>query len=150
MQKIRILCVGKIKESYFREAMEEYLKRIGRYARISVEEAPECPLPERAVEREGDALLPRLSAGKTVVLAVEGRGCSSEELAAYLKKAKDKGEDVTFVIGGSEGLDGRIKQKADELLSFSRMTLPHTLMRVVLCEQIYRALSITAGAKYHK
>ena len=145
MQKVRIVCVGKCKEKFYAAACAEYCKRLSRFADVRVEELPE----RRTLAEEAENILPRLR-GFVVVLAVEGEGLSSEALAAKMKALAAEGAEVTFVIGSSCGLDARVKERADMLLSFSAMTFPHQLMRVILLEQIYRAYMINAGAEYHK
>lgn len=145
MQKIAIVCVGKLKEKFFSDAVGEYLKRLGRFASVTVRE-----LPERRTLREEAEQILREMRGTSIVLAVEGKKLSSEQFAQEMKKLSDAGREVTFVIGSSCGLDESVKRKADLLLSFSDMTFPHQLMRVFLCEQIYRAFMINAGAEYHK
>ena len=144
MVKVNLVCVGKLKESYLREAAAEYLKRLSRFCKAEVIE-----LPERAtLEQESEDILKRLK-GKVYVLAVEGKQCSSEAFAREIKAACDRGEELTFVIGSSCGLHENVKRGA-ELLSFSEMTFPHQLMRIILLEQIYRSFMINAGAEYHK
>ena len=145
MQKIHFVVVGKIKESFYTEAVTEYVKRLSRFAKVEIKELPEGANPEA----EADGIL-RACKGYVVALAVEGEKASSEKLAAKLKKLTDEGKDVTFVIGSSCGLSARVKQAADYRLSFSDMTFPHQLMRVILAEQVYRAFMINAGATYHK
>ena len=145
MQKIYFVVVGKIKESFYTEAVTEYVKRLSRFAKVEIKELPEGANPEA----EADGIL-RACKGYVVALAVEGEKASSEKLAAKLKKLTDEGKDVTFVIGSSCGLSARVKQAADYRLSFSDMTFPHQLMRVILAEQVYRAFMINAGATYHK
>lgn len=145
MHKINIVCVGKLKEKFFADAVAEYLKRLSRFAQVAVRELPE----KRTLAEEGELIVKELR-GYVFVLAVEGGEISSETLAARIKQQCDAGKELTFVIGSSCGLCDRVKEKADCLLSFSRMTFPHQLMRVILCEQIYRAFMINAGAEYHK
>ncbi len=145
MIKINFVCVGNLKEKFFVEAAEEYLKRLSRFCRTEVKELPERKNPEE----EAESVLRALK-GRVVALAVEGKQCSSEAFAKKIAEYGDRGEEVTFVIGSSEGLSEKVKKRADELLSFSEMTFPHRLMRVVLLEQVYRAFMINAGAKYHK
>ena len=145
MQKIYFVVVGKIKESFYTEAVTEYVKRLSRFAKVEIKELPEGANPEA----EADGIL-RACKGYVVALAVEGEKASSEKLAAKLKKLTNEGKDVTFVIGSSCGLSARVKQAADYRLSFSDMTFPHQLMRVILAEQVYRAFMINAGATYHK
>ena len=107
-------------------------------------------LAERSsLKEEAEDILKRLR-GQVIVLAVEGKGCSSEAFAADLKHIFDRGEELTLVIGSSRGLDGSVKRAANRLLSFSEMTFPHQLFRVLLLEQLYRAFMINAGSEYHK
>ena len=145
MQKIYFIVVGKIKESFYREAVAEYVKRISRFAKVEIKE-----LPEGAnLETEADDIL-RAVKGYSIALAVEGEKLSSEKLAGKLKKLCDDGKEISFIIGSSCGLSDEVKNVADYKLSFSDMTFPHQLMRVILCEQIYRAFMINAGSTYHK
>ena len=145
MIKIHLIVVGKIKESFFREGVNEYLKRLSRFADVSVRE-----LPERStLEEEGEDIL-RAVKGYVIALAIEGKKLSSELLAQKLKSLTDGGKEISLVIGSSHGLCKAVKDRADFLLSFSDMTFPHQLMRVILCEQIYRAFMINAGSEYHK
>lgn len=145
MQKIYFVVVGKIKESFYRDAVAEYCKRLSRFAKVEIKE-----LAEGAnLESEADDIL-RSVKGYTIALAVEGEKLSSEKLAAKIGALTDQGKDITFVIGSSCGLSDRVKKAADFRLSFSDMTFPHQLMRVILAEQVYRAFMINAGATYHK
>lgn len=145
MVKLNIVCVGKLKEQYWRDAVAEYCKRLSRFCRAEVRELPE----RRSPEEEADAILKECR-GYTFALAVEGVMCSSEQLAKKIASLVDAGRELTFVIGSSCGLSPRVKARAEEKLSFSPMTFPHQMMRVILCEQIYRAFMINAGAEYHK
>ena len=145
MQKINFVVVGKIKESFYREAVAEYVKRLSRFVKLEIKELPESA----SLETEADDIL-RAAKGYIVALCVEGEKLSSEKLAAKLKILEDTGKEITFVIGSSCGLSQRVKQAADFRLSFSDMTFPHQLMRVILAEQVYRAYMINAGATYHK
>ncbi len=145
MLKIKLIVVGKIKESFYRDAVNEYLKRLSRFADVEVKE-----LPERAtLKEEGEDIL-RAVRGYTIALAIEGKKLSSEGLAEKMKTLADAGREISFVIGSSHGLTDEVKRQADYLLSFSDMTFPHQLMRVILCEQVYRAFMINAGSEYHK
>lgn len=145
MVKIHLLAVGKIKESFYREAVAEYVKRLSRFADLDIRE-----LPERAtLKEEGEDIL-RAARGYVVALAVEGKKLSSEKLAERVKNLCDEGKEITLIIGSSCGLCDEVKRRADFLLSFSDMTFPHQLMRVVLLEQIYRAFMINGGGEYHK
>lgn len=145
MNKVNIVCVGKIKESFYTDAVNEYLKRMTRFAKVTVTELPERENPEK----ECDSVLKSLK-GYVVVLAVEGEKADSPALAKKLKAQFDAGKEISFVIGSSCGLDPRVKNKADWLMSFSDLTFPHQLMRVILCEQLYRSFMINAGCEYHK
>ena len=146
MLKINLVCVGKVKEKYFSLGIEEYAKRLGRFCEFSIIETAE----ETTVERERKNILPKLR-GTVFAFAIEGKKYSSEQFAAKIKTLKDKGVgEITFVIGGSYGLSGEVKAKADELISFSDMTFPHTLFRLMCTEQIYRAMTIMSGITYHK
>ena len=145
MQKIYFVVVGKIKESFYREAVEEYVKRLSRFAKIEIKELAESANPEAEAE---DIL--KACKGYVIALAVEGEKLSSEKLAKKIKTLTDAGKEISFVIGSSCGLSNRVKQFADERISFSDMTFPHQLMRVILAEQVYRAFMINAGSTYHK
>ena len=145
MQKIYFTVVGKIKESFYREAVAEYAKRLSRFAKLEIKE-----LAEGAdLEAEAEDIL-RHCKGYVIALCVEGEKLSSEKLAKKMQTLTDAGKDITFVIGSSCGLSERVKKAADYRLSFSDMTFPHQLMRVILSEQVYRAFMINAGATYHK
>ena len=145
MQKVNVVCVGKIKESFYREAVAEYAKRLSRFVTFNVREIAEG----KNLEEEGREIL-RAAKGYIIALCIEGKKLSSESLAAELKKQYDRGAEVTFIIGSSCGLSDEVKNAADFRLSFSDMTFPHQLMRVILCEQIYRAYMINSGSEYHK
>lgn len=145
MQKIYFVVVGKIKESFYRDAVAEYVKRLSRFAKVEIKEINEGA----TLEAEADDIL-RACKGYVVALAVEGEKLSSEKLAKKLQTLTDAGKDITFVIGSSCGLSERVKAVADYRLSFSDMTFPHQLMRVILAEQVYRAFMINAGSTYHK
>ncbi len=160
MQKITVLCVGKLKEKFYTEAAAEYCKRLQRFCKLDVIELPEYRLPEnpssaeiqKALETEGNAILEKLPRGGAVVaMCIEGKTCSSEALAQKLQDFAVSGKtQVTFLIGGSVGLDAQLKAQADWRLSMSPMTFPHHMARIMLLEQIYRAYQIQAGTKYHK
>lgn len=145
MQKINIVCIGKIKEEFYRAALSEYLKRLSRFAKVEVKELQEG----KNLEEESESVLRNLK-GFTIALCIEGKKLSSEGLAAEIKRVCDRGEELTFVIGSSCGLAQSVKDAANLKLSFSDMTFPHQLMRVVLAEQIYRAFMINSGSEYHK
>lgn len=145
MQKVNIVCVGKLKESYWRDAITEYSKRLSRFCKVTIKELPEC----KTLQEESVAIS-RAVTGFKIALCVEGKKLSSENLAEVVKTQVDRGSEITFIIGSSTGLDEQIKSNADLKLSFSDMTFPHQLMRVILLEQIYRAFMINAGSEYHK
>ena len=145
MQKIYFVVVGKIKESFYREAVAEYVKRLSRFAKVEIKELPEGANPDA----EAWEIL-RACKGYTIALAVEGEKLTSEGLARKIKTLSDQGKEITFVIGSSCGLSDEVKKAADYRLSFSDMTFPHQLARVMLLEQIYRAFQISSGGKYHK
>ena len=145
MQKIYFVVVGKIKESFYTEAVAEYVKRLSRFAKVEIKELPEGANPEA----EADEIL-RACKGYIIALAIEGEKLSSENLAKRLSKLSDEGKEVRFVIGSSCGLADRVKKASDYKLSFSDMTFPHQLMRGILAEQVYRAYMINAGSAYHK
>lgn len=145
MRKIYFVVVGKVKEAFYRDAVAEYVKRLSRFAKTEIREISEGIDPEA----EADDIL-RACKGYVVALAVEGERVSSEALAARLKRLCDEGKEITFVIGSSCGLSERVKKAADWKLSFSDMTFPHQLMRVILAEQVYRAFMINGGSAYHK
>ena len=160
MQKITLLCVGKLKEKCYREAVSEYAKRLSRYCKLEVVELPEERLPEHpsqaqitaALAREAEEIFARLPpAASLIVLCIEGRLRSSEELAQLISTWSNRGEkQLVFVIGGSFGLHASVKARAWAQLSMSPMTFPHHLARVMLLEQLYRAYQINTGGKYHK
>lgn len=159
MRNIRLITVGRLKESYLSQGCAEYLKRLSAYAKVQVVELDEARLPERpsqaqiaaALSAEGEKILEKAKGSALIALCVEGELLSSEQLAAKLDALEIGGSStLSFVIGSSFGLDDAVKHAAALRLSFSRMTFPHQLMRLMLCEQLYRACSISAGGKYHK
>ena len=159
--KITILCVGKIKEKYFRDAIAEYEKRLGRYCKLEIVEVADEKTPDGASEaeeqqirhKEGERLLKYLE-GKNcyvIALAINGTQSDSIGLAEKIEKLGLSGiSHVYFIIGGSLGLSDEVLSRADEQLSFSKMTFPHQLMRVILLEQIYRSCRIIHHEPYHK
>jgi 23S rRNA (pseudouridine1915-N3)-methyltransferase len=157
-----LICVGTLKEQYWKDAAAEYRKRLSRFGKVEVVELREAPLragasaadEAAAIRTEGEAILRALSDGKrgyVIVLDGGGEDLSSEAFAKKLSTLSVEGVSrVRFIIGGSLGLSDAVKQSADKLLSFGRKTLPHRLMRIVLLEQIYRACKISANETYHK
>lgn len=158
--KITLITVGKIKEKYFSMAVDEYSKRLSRYCRLEIIELADEKTPDNASdaqnrqikEKEGDRILGAVNDSSYVIaLAIEGKMPDSVELSKKISKlAVDGYSSITFIIGGSLGLDERVLKRADYLLSFSKMTFPHQLMRVVLLEQIYRGFRIANNEPYHK
>ncbi|MDP4096418.1 23S rRNA (pseudouridine(1915)-N(3))-methyltransferase RlmH [Paenibacillus sp. P96] len=157
---IQIIGVGKLKEKYLVQGIAEYAKRLGPYVKFETLEVPDEKAPEnmseaevrQVKEREGERLLALIkNEAHVIALAIDGKLWSSEELAAELDKLATYGTShVVFVIGGSNGLSDAVLRRAQQRLSFGRMTLPHQLMRLVLVEQIYRAVKINRGEPYHK
>lgn len=160
MQKLTILCVGKLKEKFYADAVAEYEKRLSRYCSLDIAELPEARLPEnpssaeidQALEDEARRIESRLpKGGALIALCIEGTELSSPQLAEKLAGFAVSGiSQLTFLIGGSVGLHPSLKTRADLRLSMSPMTFPHHLARIMLLEQIYRAYQIQAGTKYHK
>ena len=158
--KITILCVGKIRERFYREAAAEYQKRLSRYCKTEVVEVADEMTPDGAApaleeqirKKEGQRLLARIKPDAWVVtLEIAGRRMDSPAFAHMLEKAALEGKShIQFVIGGSLGLDSAVSRRADMKLSFSDLTFPHQLMRVILLEQIYRGYRIINGQPYHK
>ena len=158
--KITVVAVGKIKEKFFADAVSEYRKRLGRYCKLEILQVADEKTPDGVSEalekqikdREGERILSHIRDGEYVfALAIEGKMMSSEEMAQKMERLVVEGRSqVVFVIGGSLGLSEAVLRRADEHLSFSKMTFPHQLMRVILLEQIYRSYRIMTGGPYHK
>lgn len=151
--KINIVCVGKIKEKFFVEAINEYAKRLSRFCDlkiIEVEEESKMSNTDKKCEIESENLLEKCG-GIIVALDSSGKLLSSPEIANFIKLKTNNGiSEISFVIGGSNGLSQNLKNRADLVLSFGKITFPHQLFRVVLLEQIYRAFTILEGLPYHK
>jgi 23S rRNA (pseudouridine1915-N3)-methyltransferase len=157
---ISIITVGKLKEKYLKQGIEEYLKRLTAYAKVDVIEVADEKAPEilselemvQVKQKEGERILAKISQDTYVIaLAIQGKLSSSEELADSLDKLATYGKSkIAFVIGGSLGLSDEVIKRSNEQLSFSRMTFPHQLMRLILVEQIYRAFRINRNEPYHK
>lgn len=158
--KITLITVGKIKEKYFTDAIAEYTKRLSRYCKLEILEVADEKTPDGASaalenqikEKEGERILAKIPDGAYVTaLAIEGKQLDSEELASQMERWNVNGiSHLVFVIGGSLGLDPHVLKRADFKLSFSKMTFPHQLMRVILLEQIYRSFRIRNHEPYHK
>lgn len=157
---LTVIAVGKLKERWLKDGCDEYLKRMGAWSSARVVEVEEYRLPEnpspaqiaQGLKKEGESILAAIPKGaRTVSLCIEGKLVSSQELADYLARSAVQGQGgFAFVIGGSFGLDEQVKSISHLRLSISPMTFPHQLARLMLLEQLYRALSICAGGKYHK
>ena len=150
---IKILCVGKIKEKFFKEAICEYLKRISKYSKIEIIEVNDVDLnnKELNLEKERDNLLKYINDRDYIVtLEIEGKQLTSEEFSKSIDKTLINYPNITFIIGGSYGIHDDIKNKSNLKLSFSKMTFPHQLFRIILLEQIYRAFKIIKNESYHK
>lgn len=157
---ITVLCVGKLKEKYWTDAVAEYSKRLSSYCTLKIDEVKEARLPDNAgpaeeeavKETEGREILRRIDKDAYVIsLEIKGKELSSEQLAAHIDRLGIEGRsNVVLIIGGSLGLSPVVSARADMKLSFSPMTFPHQMMRVILLEQIYRAFKINRGEKYHK
>lgn len=160
MIRVTILAVGKIKEKFFQDAIREYEKRLSKYCRLEIIEVPDEKTPEGASpqleeqikQREGERILRHVKEGTYLIpLAIQGKRFSSTELASKVDQLSVSGRgSITFVIGGSLGLSQEVLRRGDLLLSFSDMTFPHPLMRVILLEQIYRCFRINSNEPYHK
>lgn len=154
-----LICMGKLKERYWRDAAAEYEKRLSRFGKWETIELPDLPEPsnsspaieEQIKKKEGDAILSKIRDGDIVVcLCIDGRQMDSVQLSRKLTELTDTGRRVVFIIGGSLGLAQQVIARAQLKLSFSPMTFPHQLARIMLLEQTYRALKIAAGERYHK
>ncbi len=157
--KIRLIAVGKLKEAFFRDAVAEYEKRLGRYADLEIVEIEDEKTKEDAsprenalvLEREGARMLKRISDREHVVaLSIDGQAFDSEALSMRVEALQSTGKTVDFLIGGSLGLSKEVLQRADERWSFSKLTFPHQLMRVIFLEQLYRGFKILKHEPYHK
>ena len=158
--RINIVCVGKIKEKYLKLGIDEFKKRLSKYCKLEIIELEDEKAPENLSdkemliikEKEGKKILSKIKDNSYVIaLAIDGKNLSSEELAQTINKLGVMGvSNITFVIGGSLGLSDEVLSRADYKLSFSKMTFPHQLMRLILLEQVYRAYRINNGEPYHK
>lgn len=156
---VKIICAGKIKEKYFTDAIKEYAKRLSRFTKLEIVEIPDEKIPDKASAKEeeqikakeGAAMLAKIRTSDYVIaMCIEGKQLDSVELAQSLEKISMQSSNICFVIGGSLGLSDEVKSRAQLRLSFGKITLPHQLMRVVLCEQLYRAYKINNNEQYHK
>ena len=157
---IKIVCVGKLKEKYFKDGIAEYVKRMSRFAKVKIVQVPDEKAPEKlspaemeqVKEIKGKRILDKIKDKEYVyVTAIKGKERTSEAFAKELSNLTTYGHsDITFVIGGSLGTSDAVNKRADDLISFGKFTMPHQLMRLVLIEQIYRAFMINSGSPYHK
>ena len=157
---IKIVCVGKLKEKYFKDGIAEYVKRMSRFAKVKIVQVPDEKAPEKlspaemeqVKEIEGKRILDKIKDKEYVyVTAIKGKERTSEAFAKELSNLTTYGHsDITFVIGGSLGTSDAVNKRADDLISFGKFTMPHQLMRLVLIEQVYRAFMINSGSPYHK
>lgn len=154
-----LICMGRLKEKYWRDAAAEYEKRLTRYTKFETIELPDLPEPQNSSpaieaqikEKEGAAILSKIRPEDTVIaLCIEGKQLDSVQLSKKLSQIQDGGKRIVFVIGGSLGLSDAVVARANVKLSFSPMTFPHQLARIMLLEQVYRACKIAAGERYHK
>ena len=160
MQNITLICIGRLKESYLRDAVSEYIKRLSGLCRLNLVELPAEKLSdnpskkeiENALENEGKRILEKIPKGAYVyTMCIEGKQKSSEELSSEMDSLAVRGySNIAFIIGGSFGISERVKSVSDYRLSMSKMTFPHQVARVMLLEQIYRSIQISIGTKYHK
>lgn len=159
MVRVKIICLGTLKETYFKNACAEYAKRLSAFCNFEIVELPEYRLSdnpsqkeiEKALEKEAEQIKAKIPSGSTVfAMCIEGKQFSSEKFAKKIETARDMGQSLVFIIGSSYGLSDTIKSLADTKLSVSEMTFPHQLFRVMLLEQIYRAFKINEGSAYHK
>ncbi len=159
MININLICIGKLKEQYLRDACAEYIKRLGTFCKITVTELSPCKLSdnpssaeiESALRDEGKRILEKTSNEYVIAMCIEGKQMSSEDLSEKINDISvNKSGKIDFIIGGSYGLSDEVKSRADFRLSMSKMTFPHQLARVMLLEQIYRQFMIGGGGKYHK
>ena len=150
---IKIICVGKIKEKFFKDAIEEYSKRLSKYTKINIIEIQDINLnnEELIKQKEKELILKHIEQKDYIItLEIEGKELSSIELSKKIEELEQQNPNITFIIGGSYGLDDEIKKISNYKLSFSKLTFPHQLFRVILLEQIYRAYKIKNNESYHK
>lgn len=148
---MKVICVGKIKKSFFKDAILEYSKRISKYTKLEIIEVLDEPLEKTALKKEGERIFSKIKDSDYVItLEIEGNSLSSLDFARKIEHNFNSNKNLTFVIGGSYGLSDLVKQRSNYRLSFSKFTFPHQLFRVLLLEQIYRAYKINNNENYHK
>jgi len=150
MKKIEIICIGNIKESYLKDAIAEYVKRLGRFCDAKIIELKEAGDDELAIKKESAEILSKLG-GVSILLDINGEAVTSPIIATDIDNAFTRGaQKLQFIIGGSRGVSDEVKKAVQKSYSFGRITYPHQLMRVLVLEQVYRALNILANTPYHK
>lgn len=150
---IKLICVGKIKETYLKEALEEYKKRLSKYTKINIIELKDINYPEldKVKKEEGESILKDIkTTDNVIILDIMGQELTSLELTGKLEQLERENSDLTFIIGGSYGLSDEVKKRANYSLSFSKLTFPHQLFRVMFLEQLYRTYKIRNNESYHK
>lgn len=150
---MKIICVGKLKETFFKEAVKEYEKRLSKYVNLKIIEVPDFDLgtPEQNLEKEKIQIMKNIDQKDYVItLEIEGKMITSEEMSKMIEKTQMTNPNITWIIGGSNGLHEEIKQRSNYALSFSKLTFPHQLFRIILLEQIYRSYKIKNNESYHK
>lgn len=158
MITINLICVGNLKETYFKDAVKEYSKRLSAFCKFNIIELKEINFSnptkseiEKIKTEEGKFIRSKLKKSNNILLSINAKEFSSEELANFIKQKQVDGiSELNFVIGGSYGVSGEVEKSCDEKISFSKLTFPHQLMRVIFCEQIYRAFTILNNKGYHK
>lgn len=159
MLRVKLIVLGKLKEKYWADAANEYIKRLSGYCKIEVCEIKDLPVPENPGEseietvllKESEEITKQIGSIKNVVsLCIEGKIISSEELSEMLGAAEMNGGSIAFIIGSSHGLHDKIKNMSEKRISFSKMTFPHQMARIMLLEQLYRGFKIKKGENYHK
>ncbi len=151
MISIKLVCVGSLKEKFWRDACEEYVKRLSKFCKLKIVECQQKELDDiqKGINLESNNVLENVNS-YSILLDRSGKMLSSEEFAQTIEKLSLNNSELTFIIGGSYGVNSQVKNKADMLLSFGKVTYPHNLARVILLEQLYRSFMITSGSKYHK
>ncbi len=152
MITIKLICVGKLKEKFWVDAQNEYIKRLQKFCKfelIELNEKNQTSSVKETLDREGEDIISKME-GKTILFDVKGQAISSENLAELIEKTAFSSSVISFVIGSSFGVDEQVKNKADKKISFGPITLPHNLARIVAIEQIYRAFNIISNTSYHK
>ena len=159
MLRINIYCIGKIKEKYFKDAINEYSKRLSKYCSLNIIELPDKPIPEKSnisiekqiIDSESEEIINKLNISSyKIALDLTGKQYTSLEFASKINNIQIYNSTISFVIGGSLGMNDKLKNICDEKISFSKMTFPHQLMRIFLLEQIFRSFKINNNEKYHK